>query len=137
MPSALFISAEDGLQPNVVVVPPVMMAGTVLSAVHVTVLEAVAVLPQTSIAVHVLVCDREQEVVTIEPSLDVNVEPPQSSVAVAVPSAALISLATGLQPKVDVVPDVVIVGTKAFVVFSSIATESSFVSRTTPKNDVY
>ena len=86
-----------------------MNAGGVLSAVHVTVLEAVAVLPQTSIAVQVRVCDREQVFVAIGPSLGVNVEPPQSSVAVAVPSAALISLETGLHPKVNVVPEGVMV----------------------------
>ena len=55
VPSALLISAVDGLQPSVVVVPPVIMDGAVLSAVHVTVLEAVDVLPQASLAVHVLV----------------------------------------------------------------------------------
>ena len=108
-PRAPFISPVVGLHPSVNEPPVAVMVGAVTSAVHVTVLEAVAVLPQLSIAVHVLVCDREQEVVTIEPSLGVNVEPPQLSVAVAMPSAALISLATGLQPKVDVVPEVIIV----------------------------
>ena len=55
VPSALLISAVDGLHPSVVVVPPVTITGAVLSAVHVTVLEAVDVLPQASLAVHVLV----------------------------------------------------------------------------------
>jgi hypothetical protein len=55
VPSALLISAADGLHPSVVEVPPVVIDGAVLSAAHVTVLDAVAVLPQASLAVHVLV----------------------------------------------------------------------------------
>ena len=55
VPSALFISPEDGLQPRVVVVPPVTRIGAPLSVAQVTVLEAVAVLPQASLAVQVLV----------------------------------------------------------------------------------
>ena len=55
VPSALLISAVDGLHPRVVVVPPVTITGAVLSAVHVTVRDAVEVLPQASLAVQVLV----------------------------------------------------------------------------------
>jgi hypothetical protein len=44
------------------------------------------VLLQASIAVNVLVCDRSQPVLTIEPSLEVIVIAPHASVAVAVPS---------------------------------------------------
>ena len=55
VPSAALISDADGLQPNVVVVPPVNIDGIVLSLVHVIVLDAVAVLPQASLAVNVLV----------------------------------------------------------------------------------
>ena len=55
VPSAALMSAADGLQPSVVVVPPVAITGTVLSADHVIVLDAVAVLPQASLAVNVLV----------------------------------------------------------------------------------
>jgi hypothetical protein len=36
-----------------------MIVGGVLSAVHVAVIDAVALLPQASTAVHVLVCERE------------------------------------------------------------------------------
>ena len=54
-PSAASMSEADGLHPSVVVVPPVTITGAVLSAVHVTVLDAVEVLPQASLAVHVLV----------------------------------------------------------------------------------
>ena len=55
LPSAALMSAVDGLQASVVVVPLVVITGAVLSEVHVTVLEAVDMLPQASRAVHVLV----------------------------------------------------------------------------------
>ena len=73
------------------------MAGGVTSTVHVTVDDAVAVLPQASVAVNVLVCDLIQVPVT-GPSLDVTVGVPQASVAVAVPSAASIAADDGLHP---------------------------------------
>ena len=110
VPSAALISAADGLQPNVVIVPPVVTTGAALSADHVIVLAAVTVFPQASIAVHVLVCEREQLLLVILPSFEVIVVFPQASVAVAVPSAALISAAVGLQPSVVVVPPGVITG---------------------------
>ena len=75
-----------------------VITGAVISAVHVTVLVSVAVLPQPSIAINVLVCDLEQPVDVIGPSLDDTVGVPQASVAVALPSAALIAAAEGLQP---------------------------------------
>ena len=55
VPNAPFISPADGLHPRDVVVPPVVNTGGVTSAVHVTVRDAVDVLPQKSLAVHVLV----------------------------------------------------------------------------------
>jgi hypothetical protein len=110
VPSAAFMSPAEGLHPSVVEAPPVVITGAVLSAVHVTVLDAVAVLPQASIAVHVLVCEREQLLLVTLPSLEVIVVLPQASVAVAVPRAALISPAEGLHPSVVVVPPVVITG---------------------------
>jgi hypothetical protein len=110
VPSAAFMSPTEGLHSSVVVVPPVVIAGAVLSKDHVIVLEAVAVLPQASLAVHVLVCEREQLLLVTLPSLEVIVVLPQASVAVAVPRAALISPAEGLQPSVVVVPPVVITG---------------------------
>jgi hypothetical protein len=55
VPNAALMSFADGLQPRVVVVPLVINTGAVLSAAHVTVLDAVAVLPQASLAVQVLV----------------------------------------------------------------------------------
>ena len=67
-----------------------------------------AVLPQASVAVHVLVCDLAQVPVT-GPSSGVSVIVPQASVAVADPSAASIADEDGLHP-VNVVPVAVIVG---------------------------
>ena len=55
VPSAALISAADGLQPSVIAVPLVVITGAVLSADHVIVLDAVAELPQASLAVNVLV----------------------------------------------------------------------------------
>ena len=110
-PSAALISAADGLQPRVVVVPPLDITGAVRSSLaHVIVLDAVAVLPQASLAVHVLVCEREHPLLVTLPSFEVIVVLPQASVADAVPSAALISAAVGLQPSVVVVPPVVTTG---------------------------
>ncbi len=54
VPSAASISEAAGLHPKVLVVPVAVIVGAVLSAVHVTVLDAVAVLPQASLAVNVL-----------------------------------------------------------------------------------
>ena len=110
MPRAALISAADGLQPNVVVVPLVVIVGAVLSAVHVIVLAAVAVLPHASLTVNVLVCEREHVLLVILPSLEVIVVLPHASVAVALPNAALISPADGLHPSVVVVPLAVIDG---------------------------
>ena len=55
LPNAALISAAVGLQPRVVAVPVAVIEGGVTSAVHVTVLEVVAVLPQASLAVNVLI----------------------------------------------------------------------------------
>jgi hypothetical protein len=73
--------------------------GAVRSAVQVTVLVVVAVLPQASIAVNVLVCDCKHPLLLILPSLEVIVVAPQPSVAVAEPREALISDTVGLHPK--------------------------------------
>ena len=75
-----------------------MITGAVISAVHVTVLESVAVLPQASVAINVLVWDLLHDVLAILPSLELTVGMPHASVAVAEPSAALIAAAVGLQP---------------------------------------
>src|SRR4029453_10060162 len=109
-PKAALISEADGLQPSVAVAPVIIIAGGLGALVQVTVVEAVAVLPQASLAVYVLVSEAEQEVVAIVPSLNVSVGLPQASVAVAVPRAAVISEAEGLQPRVAVAPVIVIDG---------------------------
>lgn len=54
-PSAAEIAVDVGLHPKVNVVPVAEMDGGVISSVHVAVLDAVDVLPQASLAVHVLV----------------------------------------------------------------------------------
>ena len=100
VPSAAAIAEAGGLQPRVVTAPVIVITGGFLSAIHVTVLVEVAVLPQASLAVNVLVCDALHEVVVIVPSVDVIVVVVQPSVAVAVPRAAEISEAEGLQPSV-------------------------------------
>ena len=75
-----------------------MITGAVRSSVQVTVLESVAVLPQASVAINVLVCDLLHDVLTMLPSVEVTVGVPHASVAVALPSAALIEAGVGLQP---------------------------------------
>jgi hypothetical protein len=55
VPNAAPISFAEGLHPSVVPLPPVVNTGGVISAVHVTVRDAVDVLPQKSLAVNVLV----------------------------------------------------------------------------------
>ena len=110
VPRAALISEAVGLQPSVVVVPVTVIVGGLGALNQVTVLDTVALLPQASIAVNVLVCEEEQLVVDTAPSVEVTVGAPHASVAVAVPRAALISEATGLQPRVNVVPVAVITG---------------------------
>ena len=78
----------EGLQPSVATAPVIIIVGGLGTLVHVTVVEAVAVLPQASTAVNVLVLEALQDVVDIAPSLDDIVGVLQPSEAVAVPSAA-------------------------------------------------
>jgi len=110
VPSAAAISAAEGLQPSVGILPVIIIAGGLGALVQVTVVEAVAVLPQASMAENVLVSEAEQEVVVIDPSLNDRVGLPQASEAVAVPRAAVISEAEGLQPRVVTAPVIVITG---------------------------
>src|SRR6266496_1053691 len=110
VPSAAFIFEATGLHPSVVAVPVAVITGGVTSTVQVTVRDEVALLPQASVAVHVLVCDAAQLDVVMGPSDDVRVGVPQPSLAVAVPSAAFISEATGLHPSIVAVPVTVITG---------------------------
>ena len=109
-PRAALISEADGLQPRVATAPVIIIVGGLGTLVHVTVVEAVAVLPQASMAVNVLVLEALHDVVVIAPSLDDIVGVLQPSVAVAVPRAAAISEAEGLQPRVVIAPVIVITG---------------------------
>ena len=109
-PRAAVISEADGLQPSVATAPVIIMVGGLGTLVHVTVVAAVAVLPQASMAVNVLVLEALHDVVAIAPSLDVTDAVLQPSEAVAVPSAAAISEAAGLQPSVVIAPVIVITG---------------------------
>src|SRR5262249_17873716 len=70
----------------------------------------VASLPQPSETFQVRVCERLQPSLDTEPVLGVGATSPQLSVAVAEPSAASMSAASGLQPRVRVVPVAVITG---------------------------
>jgi hypothetical protein len=99
-PRAALISEEVGLQPRVVVVPLAVIEGGTRSLVHVTVLAAVAELPQPSEAVNVLVCEAAHPLVITAPSVKVTIGVPHAAVAVAEPRAAVISDAEGLQPSV-------------------------------------
>ena len=86
------------------------MVGGLGTLVHVTVVDAVAVLPQASMATNVLVLEALHDVVDIAPSLAVTDAVPQPSEAVAVPRAAAIAEADGLQPSVVTAPVIVITG---------------------------
>ena len=87
-----------------------MKTGGVRSAVQVTVLAAVAELPQPSEAMKVLVCDQVQLLDCTAPSVNVRIGVLHAEVAVADPRAALISEAEGLQPRVTEAGVTIIVG---------------------------
>jgi hypothetical protein len=89
--------------------PVAVITGAVRSSFHVAVREVVEILPQPSVAVHVLVCDLLQSPVTA-PSDEVTVGVPQASVAVAVPSASFIVVVDGLHPRASAFPVAVSVG---------------------------
>ena len=55
VPNAAVIAAADGLHPSVVVAPAIVIVGGFTSEVQLTVDDALEVLPQPSVAVHVLV----------------------------------------------------------------------------------
>jgi len=97
-PSAPVISVAEGLQPRVTKAGVIIIVGGLGALSHVTVLVIVALLPQPSTAVNVLVCEEEQLLVDTAPSVNVIVAVLQPSVADAEPSAAVISEAAGLQP---------------------------------------
>src|SRR5947207_1424681 len=91
--------------------PASVTTGGVVSSVQVTVRDTdVPTLPHASVTFQVRVCDRLQSLLLTAPVLGVGVTGLQLSVAVAVPSAALMSAAFGLQSSVRVVPLAVIAG---------------------------
>ena len=75
-----------------IVVLPVVKTGVPPPLLQLTVLVIVAILPQASIAMNVLTCERAQPLLVTDPSVEVTVGLPQPSVAVAEPSAVAISL---------------------------------------------
>jgi len=97
LPKAASMVAEDGLHPRTPLggVPVAVIVGAILSLDHCTVRDVVAVLPQASVAVNVLVCDLTQSPV-IPPVFEVTVGLPQASVAVAEPRDASICAEDGL-----------------------------------------
>ena len=109
-PSAASIAATEGLQPRVTEAGIIIRVGALGVLSQVTVLDVVALLPQPSTAVNVLVCEEEQLVVVTDPSVAVILTALHASVAVAVPSAASIAAAVGLQPSDVAVPVAVITG---------------------------
>ena len=90
LPRAAAICAAVGLQPSVVAVPVAVITGGVVSTVQVTVRVALAALPQASVALNVRVWELAQPLTVTALSLVLTVALPlQSSVAVALPRAAL------------------------------------------------
>jgi hypothetical protein len=109
-PKAALISEAEGLQPSVGVAPVIMIVGGFGESVQFTVLVSVAVLPQASIAIKVLVCDLKHPLLLMPPSIEVTVGVPHPSVAVAVPSAAFMAAGEGLQSGGNGVSIIVITG---------------------------
>jgi len=87
----------DARQSRSILAGVVTNTGAVLSAVHLTVREVVAVLLHPSLAVNVLVIARLHPSEETAPSDEVIVTAPQTSVAVAVPNEPVGSV--GLQPR--------------------------------------
>ena len=110
VPNARSMADAEGLHPSASELPEFEMNGAVTSTVHVTVRDAVDVVPQPSLAVQVLVWERPHPLFCMAPSFCVNVVAPQASLAVAVPKALVMSDAAGLQPNDKAVPPVVIIG---------------------------
>jgi hypothetical protein len=108
LPKAFSMAMALGLHVVIVPlegVPVVVITGPVVSAFQVIILVAVAVLPQLSVAVHVRVWDLLQVGPVMALSADVTVaDPPQLSVAVAVPKAVMMAALRGLHPILVVDP---------------------------------
>src|SRR6187402_679316 len=87
-PKAALISEAEGLQPRVTEAGVIIIVGGLGALSHVTVLVIVALLPQPSTAVNVLLCEEEQLLIDTALSVNVIVAVLQPSVAVADPRAA-------------------------------------------------
>jgi hypothetical protein len=109
-PNAALIAATLGLHPKFVVVPVIEIDGGVRSTRHVAVLDALVILLQPSLAVHVLVCERSHPFDTTAPSVTVIVGAPHASNAAPIPNAASMAAIVGLHPNVVEVPVTVITG---------------------------
>ena len=117
VPNAASISPPVGLHPSDRVVPLAVITGTSESIVQVTVLlTSIAILPQASVTLNVLVWESKHGSPLTTPSFEEGVPTVQLSVAVAVPNAASISPAVGLHPSDRVVPLAVITGISEFIV---------------------
>jgi len=117
VPSAASIVAVSGLQPRARLVPVTVITGAVVSTVQVTVRDtAIAGLPHESLTFQVRVCERLQPLMLTTLSAAVGVPTAQLSAAVALPRAASICAAVGLQPKARVVPVAVMTGSVVFSV---------------------
>jgi len=117
LPNAASIAAEVGLHPKAPLagVPVAVIVGAVKSSVHVAVRDAVDVLPQRSVAVNVLVCERKHPLLCMVPVDDVTVGVPQASVAVALPNAVSIAAEVGLHPNAPLAGVPVAVSTGAVI----------------------
>ena len=102
VPSAALIAAADGLQPRsplLAIEPVAVTTGAVVSTFQLIVRVTDELLPQSSVDEKVRVCERKQPLDDTAPSAEETVTTPQSSLAVAVPRAASIAAAVGLQPR--------------------------------------
>src|SRR5258705_2485006 len=105
----MFGAGTGALQPKTILAGQVM-TGATRSCSDVTVLIAVAELPQPSEVVNVLICEAVHALVVTGPSVNVTIGVPHAAVAVADPSAAVISEGTGLHPRVTKAGVIIIVG---------------------------
>src|SRR5258705_8849733 len=105
----MFAAGMPALQPSVMLTGQVI-TGATRSLVHVTVLIAVAEIPQPSEAVNVLICEALHALVVTGPSVNVTIGVPNAAVAVADPRATVISEDTGLHTSVIEAGVIIIVG---------------------------
>ena len=97
VPSAPLILSTDGLQPNIVVVPPEIIIGGVLSTVHVISCVHEDIFPHSSVAVHVRFMLLPQAVLVTGPSAATGIIIPLQ-LSVAVPPTKLGPGIVGLHP---------------------------------------